>query len=213
MFRKFIDHLVVTAPSLEAGAAYVRDALGVAPQAGGEHARMGTHNQLLRLGESIYLEVIAANPAAGRPTRPRWFALDKLAADAKTSLATWVARTADIGAGNEAATERLGAIESMSRGALEWLITIPDDGSLPLDGVAPALIEWHSDTHPASRLDDYGLSLKKLELFHPDPERVSALLKSLAVDGPGVVEKSAVAARLVAHIDTPQGVRTLQSAP
>ena len=213
MFRKFIDHLVVTAPSLETGAAFVRDALGVAPQPGGEHARMGTHNQLLRLGESSYLEVIAVNPAAARPTRPRWFALDTLASDAAPSLATWVARTADIRAGNEAANEQLGAIESMSRGALEWLITIPADGSLPLDGVAPALIEWHSDTHPASRLDDHGLSLKKLVLFHPDPERVEHLLKSLAIDGPVVVEKSAVVARLVAHIDTPQGLRTLQSTP
>jgi hypothetical protein len=209
MFRKFIDHLVVTAPSLEAGAAYVRDALGVAPRPGGEHARMSTHNLLLRLGESMYLEVIAANPAAPRPTRPRWFALDALAADARPALVTWVARTGDIRAGNEAATEQLGAIETMSRGALEWLITVPADGSMPLDGVAPALIEWHTDAHPASHLDDYDLSLKKLELFHPDPERVAALLKSLAIDGPVVVEKSAVAARLVAHIQTPQGMRML----
>jgi hypothetical protein len=209
MFRKFIDHLVVTAPSLDAGAAYVRNALGVSPRPGGEHARMGTHNMLLRLGESTYLEVIAANPAAPRPTRPRWFALDALAADAKPSLATWVARTGDIRAGNEAAAEQLGGVESMSRGALEWLITVPADGSLPLDGVAPALIEWHTDAHPASHLDDYGLSLKKLELFHPDPERVAHLLKSLAIDGPVVVQKSAVAARLVAHIDTPQGTRVL----
>jgi hypothetical protein len=212
MFRKFIDHLVITAPSLEAGATYVHDALGVSPRPGGEHLRMGTHNLLLRLGESSYLEVIAANPAAARPTRPRWFALDALGADAKPSLATWVARTADIRAGSKAATEQLGAIESMSRGALEWLITLPADGSLPLDGVAPALIEWHSDTHPASRLDDYGLSLRKLELFHPDPERVTRLLKSLAIDGPVVVEKSAVTARLVAHIETPQGMRTLSTA-
>lgn len=209
MFRKFIDHLVVTAPSLDAGAAYVRDAVGVAPRPGGEHQRMGTHNLLLRLGESTYLEVIAVNPAAPRATRPRWFGLDKIGSDARPSLATWVARTADIRAGSAAATEQLGPVEAMSRGALECLITIPADGSLPLDGVAPALIEWHSNPHPASRLDDYGLSLKKLELFHPDPERVSALLKSLAIDGPVVVEKSAVAARLVAHIDTPQGIRTL----
>lgn len=216
MFRKFIDHLVITAPSLDVGAAYVHDALGVSPQPGGEHVLMSTHNLLLHLGESTYLEVIAANPAAPRPTRPRWFALDRLAANAKPSLATWVARTGDIRAANEAASEQLGLIERMSRGALEWLITIPPDGGLPLDGVAPALIEWHSDAHPASHLEDYGLSLKKLELFHPYPERVLRLLESLAIDGPVVVEKSAVVARdapdgvrLVAHIETPLGLRTL----
>lgn len=209
MFRTFVDHLVITAPSLEAGAAYVRDTLGVAPRPGGEHARMGTHNLLLRIGESTYLEVIAANPAAPRPARPRWFALDTLAGDAKPTLAAWVARTADIHAAGNAATEQLGTIEPMSRGALDWLITIPADGSLPLDGVAPALIEWHTDAHPASRLDDFGLALDRLELFHPDPERVSTLLKSLAVMGPVAVEKSAVTTRLVAHIRTAQGMRTL----
>ncbi|MBI4997997.1 MAG: VOC family protein [Rhodocyclales bacterium] len=209
MFRKFIDHLVVTAPSLAAGAAFVRAALGVAPSPGGEHARMGTHNLLLRLGESTYLEVIAANPAAPRPARPRWFALDTLAGDARPTLATWVARSADIRAAAEVATERLGAIEQMSRGALDWLITVPADGSMPLEGIAPALIEWHTDAHPASRLDDHGLSLKKLELHHPEPERVERLLKSLAIDGPVVVEKSAMTARLVAHIGTPQGMRIL----
>lgn len=210
MFRTFIDHLVVTAPSLEAGAAHVRDALGIAPRPGGEHALMGTHNMLLRLGESTYLEVIAANPAARRPPRPRWFALDHLAADARPSLATWVARCADIRRSNEAASETLGTVEAMSRDALEWLITLPADGSLPLGGVAPALIEWHSDTHPASRLDDYGLALVKLELFHPEPQRVSELLRSLAIVGPVVVgEMSAATARLVAHIETPQGIRTL----
>lgn len=209
MFRIFIDHLVVTAPSLEAGAAYVREALGVSPRPGGEHARMGTHNLLLRLGESTYLEVIAANPAALRPPRPRWFGLDALAADAAPALKTWVARTGNIQGTAAAATEALGAIEPMSRGALDWLITVPADGGLPLDGVAPALIEWHTDAHPASRLDDHGLSLKKLELFHPDPERAERLLESLAIDGPVVVAKSAAAARLVAHIDTPQGLRVL----
>ena len=60
----FIDHLTITAPSLERGAAFVAEALGVALQPGGEHPRMGTHNQLLRLGDDCYLEVIAANPVA-----------------------------------------------------------------------------------------------------------------------------------------------------
>ena len=32
----------------------------------------------------------------------------------------------------------------MSCGSLNWLLTIPADGSLPIDGVAPTLIEWHT---------------------------------------------------------------------
>ena len=37
---------------------------GVAPQPGGKHVAMGTHNALLRLGERVYLEIIAIDPEA-----------------------------------------------------------------------------------------------------------------------------------------------------
>ena len=57
-----IDHLVVTAPTLESGADFVEQALGVAPGPGGQHPRMGTHNLLLRLGESTFLEVHRHRP-------------------------------------------------------------------------------------------------------------------------------------------------------
>ena len=172
---------------------------------------MGTHNLLLRLGDALFLEVIAANPLAGQPARPRWFALDTLAPQSAAALATWVVRTDDIHSKVQAASEALGNIEPMSRGTLDWLITIPVDGSLPLDGVAPALIEWHSDEHPARKLDDQGLSLVKLELFHPTPERIANLLQSLAVEAP-VAILPGPASRLVAHIQTPRGLRLLPAA-
>ena len=51
-----IDHLVVTAPSLALGAKMLHEALGIWPQPGGEHARMGTHNLLLQIRKKTYLE-------------------------------------------------------------------------------------------------------------------------------------------------------------
>lgn len=206
-----IDHIAITAPTLEAGAELVRLALGVEPQAGGAHARMGTHNLLLRLGDSVYLEVIAPDPTAPPPSRPRWFALDTLAANAAPALATWIARTTDIEASVAACSEPLGNIEAMSRGPLNWLITIPDDGALRLHGVAPALIEWQAAAHPAARLQDHGLSLIKLDLFHPEPERIARLLLSLGLDSQVAVHPSTGerGPRLVAHINTPQGPRQL----
>src|SRR5437867_13248623 len=108
-----LDHIVVTAASLEAGVAYVRRELGVAPQAGGEHARMGTHNCLLKLGEKLFLEVIAANPGAPHPGRPRWFQLDEPESIKAPRLATWVAHCDDVRA---VAPASLGKIEAMSRG-------------------------------------------------------------------------------------------------
>ena len=211
MPRCHIDHIAITAPTLEAGAELVRLALEVEPQAGGAHTRMGTHNLLLRLGDSVYLEVIAPDPSAPLPSRPRWFALDTLAANAAPALATWIARTADIEASVAACSEPLGNIEAMSRGALNWLITIPDDGALRLNGVAPALIEWQAEAHPAARLQDHGLSLIKLELFHPEPERIARLLLSLGLDSQVAVHPSTGerGPRLVAHINTPQGLRQL----
>lgn len=206
-----IDHIAVTAPTLESGAAFVREVLGVSPEAGGAHARMGTHNLLLRLGDDRYLEVMAIDPAAPAPARPRWFALDALGAGSAPALAAWVARTDDIRGSVAGSSEALGVVDPMSRGALDWLITIAADGSLPLGGAAPCLIEWRSGGHPAARLRDQGLSLVELEIRHPEPDRVAGLLRSLDFSGPVSVTPAPAGSqpRLVAHIDTPRGRRML----
>ena len=211
----FIDHLAVTAPTLEAGVAYVREVLGVEPGPGGEHGRMGTHNRLLRLGDSLYLEVIAPNPAMPAPGRPRWFGLDDLAADAPPRLGAWVLRTPDIRAATAAAGAALGDVEPMSRGTFEWLITIPADGRQPLGGVAPALIEWRAGGHPAERLPDCGLALERLEIFHPEPLRVERLLAALGFAGPVAVHELPAdeVPYLAARIATPGGLRRLSGRP
>jgi hypothetical protein len=208
MLPCYIDHIAVTAPSLENGAEFVARALGVRPQSGGEHERMGTHNLVLRLGESTYLEVIAPNPKAPKPQRTRWFGLDTVS---RASLGTWIARTTNIREAVATIPQPLGQVEAISRGTLNWLITIPSDGSLPLGGVAPALIEWHVPVHPAARMQDMGCSLARLKLFHPEPNRVTALLGFLGLQQS--VQVSGLPASqtpfLVAHIGTPHGVRTI----
>ncbi|MES2105318.1 MAG: VOC family protein [Pseudomonadota bacterium] len=211
MPRSHIDHIAVTAPSLQSGAEFVHSQLGVMPLPGGEHPRMGTHNLLLRLGESVYLEVIAIKPDTAAPGRPRWFGLDTLTVGTPPRLATWIARSSDILASAAASSEVLGQVEPMSRGALNWKITVPQDGALVLGGIAPALIGWEPGTHPATRMQDLGLALIGLELFHPEPERITALLHSLDMHGPVSVSALAAGATpyLVAHIDTPQGPRRL----
>ncbi|MCU6499170.1 VOC family protein [Rugamonas sp. A1-17] len=203
-----IDHITVTAPTLAAGAAFVVKTLGATPQPGGEHPRMGTHNLLLRLGDALFLEIIAPNPNAPSPGRPRWFALDQLAPDAPPSLSTWVARTGDIRATAAASSEDLGLVEPMSRGQRNWLITIPADGSIALDGAAPALIEWDDHPHPATGLRNQGLSLARLDIFHPDPRRAAALLASIGLEG-AVACQQGDRPQLVAHINTPQGIKEL----
>ena len=206
-----IDHIVVTAPDLATGAEVVRRSLGAMPQTGGEHVRMGTHNLLLKLGDSLFLEVIAPNPKAPAPGRPRWFGMDELKPDAPPRLATWVARTADIRSTLAGSSEPLGEVEAMSRGELDWLITIPGDGRPPLGGIAPALIQWRTQGHLAARLRETGCTLLRLEAFHPEPARVAALLKSISLEGPVSVTPLPAGGRpyLVAHIQTPNGPRTV----
>ncbi len=98
--RLAIDHLAVSAATLAEGAAAVEAALGVGLTGGGEHPAMGTHNRLLSLGD-LYLEVIAVNPAAPPPGRPRWFDLDRFRGPPR--LTTWICRCDDLPAALAAA--------------------------------------------------------------------------------------------------------------
>jgi len=211
MLRCEIDHLTITAPSLALGAAYVERSLGVALQPGGEHPRMGTQNLLLKLGDALFLEVIAVNPAAVRPPRPRWFALDELGAETAPRLAHWVARTSAIRSAPIDYLDLVGPIEPMTRGALQWLITIPVDGALPLGGAAPALIEWQTPGHPAAGLQDTGCALRGFEIAHAEPQRVRTLLGTLGLGAEVhiVPLRAGEPTRLLARIETPVGLRTL----
>ncbi|CAN7294301.1 VOC family protein [Pseudomonas brassicacearum] len=206
-----IDHLVIVATDLDTGCAFVTDALGVALQPGGVHSRMGTHNRLLHLGPGLYLEVIAVDPSAIRPDRARWFGLDQLAPHSPARLATWVARTDDIHAARDACPGLVGDVEPMTRGTLNWQITVPADGSLPMDGSIPTLIQWAPGPHPADMLQDKGCTLLALDVFHTNPEKIKAILTAMNFSGPVHLHalQAPSAPYLVAHIQTPNGLKTL----
>ena len=212
-----IDHIIITAPTLEIGGAYVFERLGVHPQKGGEHARMGTHNLLLSLGKSAYLEVMAINPAAPPPAMRRWFGLDDLPANAPARLRTWVARTGDLAQAVRNSFEAMKPIVPMSRGALNWLITSPEGGTSPQEGDAthggltPTLIQWQTDAHPASTLPDAGLELVQLEFSTPEVLRIERQMKALGLAAEWVANalKSGELPRLTARVQTSEGMRVL----
>ncbi len=170
-----LDHLVIAARSLEEGAAWLQDQLGASLTPGGEHAEFGTHNRLLSLG-AAYLEVIAVNPDAPTPPRPRWFGLDTPAMRARLErgpqLIHWVARTP------AAPLPVQGEPLALTRGRYAWTLTVPQDGALPLGGALPSLIAWSGES-PAATLPDVGARLRRLILRTPQTLELSAALEHL----------------------------------
>ena len=203
-----LDHICVVAPSLEVGAAYVEAALGVAPEAGRTHPGMGTHNLLLALGPTTYLEVISKDPQARNVARTCWFGLDQILTHCAPRLAAWVASTDDIVG---AANPELGEVETMRRDAHIWQMAVRPDGSAPLDGAAPLLIQRAPGANPLASLSQRGLRLQRLVIQHPSPARVLALFARIALmPQPIVTVTHGDRCILVAEIQTPFGLRQLR---
>jgi hypothetical protein len=200
-----LDHIAVAAETLAAGAAAVEAALGVPLQPGGAHALMGTHNRLLSLGPTEYLEVIAIDPAAAKPAHPRWFGLDGLSGPPR--LASWICAVVDLDEAI-ATLPGSGAGLSLARGDFVWRMAVPPEGGLPFDGVQPALIEWQGAAHPAPRLTDLGCRLRRMRVFHPEGATLARRLAALLID-PRITVEPGGEARIVTEIDTPRGLRVL----
>jgi hypothetical protein len=171
-----LDHLAVVATTLAEGVAVVEERLGCHLAAGGQHAAMGTHNRLLGLGD-IYLEVIAIDPEAEPPGRPRWFALDRFTGPPR--LTNWVLACDDLDATLGQSPAGAGVPMDLARGDLRWRMAVPPDGELPMGGAFPALIQWQGGVHPVDRLPDSGLRLVRLEVGHPRSAELAPALTGL----------------------------------
>ncbi|MGV8984887.1 MAG: VOC family protein [Cypionkella sp.] len=198
-----LDHIAVSAATLEEGVAWVESALGVKMAGGGEHPLMATHNRLLGLGD-LYLEVIAIDPDGVAPTRPRWFDLDRFSGAPR--LTNWITRSDDIEADVAASPKGIGEPISLSRGDYYWQMAIPKDGILPFQGAFPALIQWLTPLHPTLSLPESGVRLKTLTLHHPRPK---ALRDALSLNDPRLRIVPAPEKSLSATFHTPNGERSL----
>ncbi len=200
-----LDHIAVSAETLEEGAAWVEMALGVPLAGGGKHPHMGTHNRLLSLGD-LYLEVIAIDPQAAKPAHPRWFDLDQFRGAPR--LTHWICRTDDLDAALAAAPPGTGTATDLARGDYRWRFAVPATGRLPFDDAFPALIQWQGDLHPARTLRDHGLRLTGLEITLPQAAQLGAALQSQLAD-PRVSVRLGPYRGFRASFDTPHGPRVL----
>lgn len=208
-----LDHLAVVAPTLAEGLAHIRESLGLDIPEGGRHREMGTRNHLLRLGDALFLEVIAVDSEAPPPARPRWFGLDDAASvradwESGRRLRAFVARTGDLDGLLARHPGLFGTPLRMSRGSLSWRFALRDDGTLPMDGLLPCLMDWGPSGNPARAMPDLGARLAAFRLEHPEPERAADLHRAIGLgDGPEI--RTGAQFRLVAEIATPGGTRTL----
>lgn len=208
-----LDHLSVVAPTLGEGVAHVRACLDLDIPFGTRHAYMGTHNHRLQLGAPVYMEIIALDPDAAPPGRSRWFGLDdraKVGADweAGRRLRGWVASTEALDAVLANHPGLFGEPVALPPDDPEFALTIPADGSLPLDGAAPSLIDHRASPTSMAEIPDLGARLRSFTLEHPDPAAIEGLYRSLSVDRPPALVPGPHL-RYRARIETPAGVREL----
>ncbi|MBT9384034.1 VOC family protein [Pseudooceanicola sp. CBS1P-1] len=175
-----LDHLVVAAKRLDDAVAHVEALPGMTMHPGGVHPMMATHNAVLGTGAECYLEAIAPQPGETAP-RPRWFALDR--APTAPRLVHWVARIRGLREKRALLPPENGPVIEGRRGAMRWLICVPEDGSLPFDGCFPTFIDWDTEGEiPTRRMPESAMRLSRLEIRHPEAARLQALLAPLIQD-------------------------------
>ena len=203
-----IDHLVYTASNLTTGMDEIERLLGVRPVPGGQHPDFGTHNALLSIGSSTYLEVIAPDPSLKSPEQGLLF---RKHFKQTPRLTRWVISTDEI---DELANKvsdggfNLGNVQSGSREkpdgtVLSWKLT--DIRVMPLDGAVPFLISWGDTPHPARSAPQAG-ELVELKIEHPNPSKVKEALELIGVK---IKVIEAVRIRLIAIIKTKKGEKEI----
>ena len=133
----------------------------------------------MRLGDEVYLEVIAPDPAS--EMKPQWFGLadEEMLESLQHSprLITYVARTDELNTLLQTTHYPLTA-KPAQRDTLRWQFGFSEDGNLLGNGLLPNLIQWESD-HPAWTMKDSGCQLVRLQGFHPDVATIQQTLQSL----------------------------------
>ena len=196
MIQSTVDHIVIGAADLEKATKKVEGLIKADFSSGGKHPLMATHNRLIKLQDSIYMEVISIDPSASIPQfsaqKKRWFSLDSQSTKRRLSLAPqplcWVAAVDNIERAVSHCGYNPGKIIELTRDDLRWRLTVPENGKLPFNGILPILIEWPNGKNPAERMPESNVHLQQLTLFHSNPKKIKGILSKLNFSGPVNIE-------------------------
>ena len=196
-----LDHLLWASRDLDAAVEALHARSGVRAAPGGRHPELGTWNALARLGDRIFLELVAPDPTLERGSFARW-----LGALPEPALVMWAARTSNAKATADLAREAGYAVEVLDGRrerpdgrVLTWTnVFVTGHGAGTL---VPFFIEWGDTEHPAASAPA-GLTLDSFTIETPQPASLRAVLDALAVK---VAVRKGARDRLCATIMGPRG--------
>ena len=163
-----LDHIVFAAPTLEEGTSFIENKLQVKLGNIGYHEEMGTHNRVVKISESVYLEVISIDPKSITRKSKRWFNLDCPKLQSKLKKSPQVIGYV-IESDNKKILKYYEPFFRASRGEYKWQFSMPSTKSNNLvdrsyqDGIMPSLINWES-VKPINKMKNTHLDLQKLEI-------------------------------------------------
>ena len=201
-----LDHIVLGSLDLERDGPALEAQFGCPAQGGGRHPGKGSRNLLWGLGD-VYLELIAPDPEQAVPAAGLPYGLSSPDTQALLAegprLVTWAARSDAAAAEAAGCPAPLGPLTPMSRGALSWLLTIPEDRIPPCGGLVPALIEWPGGGCPPAEAMAAG-PMRLVSLVRRPDAAAGAALGALGL-AEAVPEGETGGRPLRAVLDTPAG--------
>ena len=163
-----LDHIVLGCNTLQEGTDYVEKKLGLSLSEIGYHHYMGTHNRVIKIGENIYLEVIAIDPNANKPKHFRWFNLDNEEQQARLKISPQIIGYV-IENENPDMLKFYNPFFEASRGDYRWEFAMPKCNNNQINknliecGLVPSLIKWKSKKPVYQMLDNH-FELEKIKI-------------------------------------------------
>jgi esterase/lipase len=203
-----VDHLIVGIGDLDRGMALFEQLSGVRPVYGGAHPGRGTHNALVALGETTYLEIVAPVDPEKPPSD-----FESLRGVQVLLPIGWAVNSSNLARSSQA-LERAGLRLSESRAGgrerpdgsmLRWKVAALVEPEVAL---APFLIEWaDGSAHPAAT-SPRGCRIQAVMFESPEPAPLRRVIEALDLDA--LVEPGA-APRIGFELHCPLGAIRIES--